>query len=139
MLKVRRFSSNAILPKKSHKGDAGFDLYSVENIEILPNSFKLVSTGLGFSVPNETYGRIAPRSSVSMKGIIVNAGVIDRSYCGVVKVLLMNMSSAVFQVNEGDRIAQLIIEKIVDNCDIVEVKDLEDSSRGEGGFGSTGI
>ena len=140
MLKVKKFSPDAVLPTKAHKGDAGWDLYSNEELVIPPQSWKLVSTGIGFTVPQGTYGRIAPRSGVSTKGIMVNAGVVDHPYQGEVKVLLVNISPmSEYIVEKHARIAQVILEKIVDECEIVEVEELESTTRGEGGFGSTGI
>jgi dUTP pyrophosphatase len=140
MLKVKKFSKDAVLPVKGRVGDAGWDLSSVEDVSIAPNSWKLVDTGIGFTVPDGTYGRIAPRSSVSTKGVSVNAGVIDKTYTGVVKVLLVNHSSTnTYEVKKYNKIAQLILEKIIENCNIVEVDDLDTTERGDGGFGSSGI
>jgi dUTP pyrophosphatase len=140
MLKVKKFKSEAFLPIKTRIDDAGWDLSSVEDIIIPPQSWKLVDTGIGIIVPNGTYGRIAPRSGVSTKGISVNAGVIDKNYRGKCKVLLVNHSTTNdFIIEKGDRIAQLILEKIIDECEIVEVDDFDETNRGESGFGSSGI
>jgi len=140
MLQVKKFNPDAILPKKGRLGDAGWDLSSVEDVIIPPLSWKLIDTGIGIIVPDGTYGRIAPRSGVSTKGISVNAGVIDKNYRGVCKVLLVNHSPTYsYGIGKGDRIAQLILEKIVDECLIVEVDELEESDRGVSGFGSSGI
>ena len=140
MLKVKKFFPDAVLPSKAHKGDAGWDLYSREEVIIPPQSSILISTGIGFTVPDGTYGRIAPRSGVSTKGIIVNAGVIDKTYIGEIKCLLVNISPINdYKVEKHARIAQVILEKIVDECEIIEVENLETTTRGEGGFGSTGL
>ena len=139
VLKVKKFNKDAVSPNKSHNGDAGWDLSSNEDMIIPPNSWKLVSTGIGFTVPMGTYGRIAPRSGVSTKGILVGAGVIDRNFCGEVKVLMFNFSQKdSFQVNKNDRIAQLLLEKIVESACVIEVENLEETVRGESGFGSSG-
>ena len=139
VLKVKKFNKDAVSPNKSRNGDAGWDLSSNEDMIIPPNSWKLVSTGIGFTVPMGTYGRIAPRSGVSTKGILVGAGVIDKSFCGEVKVLMFNFSHKdSFQVNKNDRIAQLLLEKIVENACVIEVENLEETVRGESGFGSSG-
>ena len=138
-LKVKKFTLDAILPKKGRLGDAGWDISSNEDITIPPNSWKLVSSGVGIAVPLGTYGRIAPRSGLSMKGIIVNAGVIDMNFRGEVKVLLVNVSPFPYNVSKNDRIAQLILEKIVDDCELEEVEDLDDTCRGDQGFGSSGV
>jgi dUTP pyrophosphatase len=140
MLKVKKLVSDAYLPKKGRIGDAGWDLSSVEDIVIPPQSWKLVDTGLGIVVPDGTYGRIAPRSGVSTKGISVNAGVIDKTYRGNCKVLLVNHSTTnSYVIGKGDRIAQLILEKIMDDCEIVEVDELDETIRGDNGFGSSGV
>ena len=137
-LKVKRCQEHAVLPKKGRPGDAGMDLSSAEDVVIPAGSWKLVSTGIGITGPLGTYGRIAPRSGVSTKGISINAGVCDRNYTGVVKCLMVNHGSSAFVVNVGDRICQLILEKIVDDCVVEEVGELEDTDRGESGFGSSG-
>ena len=98
----------------------------------------LVSTGLAFAIPTGNYGRIAPRSGLAVKNSInVGAGVIDSDYRGEVRVLLFNHGDVDFVISEGDRIAQLIIEKYTPT-ELVEVETLGETQRGEGGFGSTG-
>ncbi len=137
-LYVKKFNSNAILPERKSSGAAGYDISSCIDIVIEPNTWKLVSTGIGFTVPPGTYGQLAPRSGLSCKGVLVGAGVIDRDYTGEVKVLLFNMSDDTpLEVKVGDRIAQLIIKKI-ETPNVVEVDSLGDTDRGDGGFGSTG-
>jgi dUTP pyrophosphatase len=138
MLKVVKYDSSAALPRRAHSEDAGWDLSSVENLVIPDGAWSLVDTGLGISVPPGTYGRVAPRSGMSMRGIMVNAGVIDRSYTGRVKVLLHNLSPDPITISKGDRIAQLILERISSSAVLMEVEALEESDRGDGGFGSTG-
>ena len=99
----------------------------------------MVGTGLAFAIPVGNYGRIAPRSGLAVKNSIhVGAGVVDSDYRGEVKVCLFNHSDNVFDIAEGDRIAQMIIEKYT-MTDLVEVEALDDTIRGEGGFGSTGV
>lgn len=138
MLKVQRLTKTAQLPVRQHKGDAGYDLSADEDKTILPGEWKLISTGIAFTVPNGTYGRIAPRSGFSYKkGTMVGAGVVDQQYTGEVKVLIFNLSKETIMVKQGDRIAQLILEKI-ETPDVIEVEDLEKTQRGSGGFGSTG-
>lgn len=139
MLKVMRYETDIALPCKGRDGDAGWDLASAESVIIPPGEWKLVDTGVGVTVPMGTYGRVAPRSGVSTKGILVNAGVIDRTYTGRVKVLLVNISTTTpFVITKGDRIAQLILERIEENAELVEVAQLDDSVRGAAGFGSSG-
>ena len=142
-------------PFRANESDAGYDLFSTEYTTLEPFQRKLVSTGINMEIPQGFYGRIAPRSGVACKkGIDVMAGVIDSGYRGEIKVLLINLNfegynlqpnafEAMFgsanktEIKPGDRIAQLVIEK----CHTVEWKameTLEESQRGEGGFGSSG-
>jgi dUTP pyrophosphatase len=98
----------------------------------------MVSTGIAIGIPNGTYGRVAPRSGLAAKhGIDVGAGVIDPDYTGEVKVILFNNSDNDFEIKKGDRIAQLILEKVL-TPEIKELGELAKTLRGEGGFGSTG-
>jgi dUTP pyrophosphatase len=139
VLKIKKFNPSAIIPTRANPGDAGLDIASVEDITIPPQSWRLVDTGLGITVPKGTYGRLAPRSGVSTKGIIINAGVIDKIFCGKIKCIMINISDKSYEIKSGDRICQLILEKIVDECIIQEVDELEDTIRGSNGFGSTGV
>ena len=136
-LKVRRVKSNACIPTKGSCGSVGLDLYSTEEVTIAPGEYKLVSTGLVITLPVGTYGRIAPRSGLSTKGIDVKAGVIDPDYKGEVKVLLLNFGTEAFVCPSGRRIAQLILEKVT-FPKVEETWEMQETQRGEGGLGSTG-
>ena len=125
-------------PSRGSDEAAGYDLYSYENQTITPNKIKLIDTGISIRVPEGTYGRIAPRSSVSKKGILINAGVIDRDYRGPVKVMVHNLSNNDYVINKNDRIAQLILEQIK-TPPVELVEELDNTERGDGGFGSTGV
>ena len=138
ILKVKKLTDTAKLPEKQHIDDAAFDLYSDESVILAPSDIKLVSTGISFTVPVGTYGRIAPRSGLSTKGIFINAGVIDRNYTGEVKVILNNFGKNEIELPKFSRIAQLIVEKI-SNPSIIEVDELDPTERESGGFGSTGL
>jgi dUTP pyrophosphatase len=128
---------DAQAPTRGSDEAAGYDLYSYESETVVPKQIKLIDTGISIRVPEGTYGRIAPRSSVSKKGILINAGVIDRDYRGPVKVMVHNLSNDNYVINKNDRIAQLILEQI--KTPLVElVEELDDTVRGDGGFGSTG-
>jgi dUTP pyrophosphatase len=119
-------------------GAAGFDLYSDDTADVLPRSQQLISTGISIKLPDRTYGRVASRSGLAVKnGIHVGAGVIDQDYRGEIKVLLYNLSDETFKVKPGDRIAQLICERY-ESPEVILVAALDDTTRGEGGFGSTG-
>ena len=140
MIKVKKLDINARIPTRTNPTDAGADLYSVESVSLPPLSRKLISTGISVEIPEGYYGRVAPRSGLAFKnGIDVLAGVIDSSYRGSVGVILFNSDSAqTFDVNIGDRIAQLIIEDHY-NMAFQEREQLSDSNRGSGGFGSSGV
>ena len=140
VLKFVKISSRAKTPFKGSKDSAGYDLFSAENTIILARNKGIISTDLKISVPDGTYGRIAPRSGLAANNSIdVGAGVIDKDFRGVVKVILFNHSDFPFNINQGDRIAQLICEKI-EYPKILEVESFfeENTERGENGFGSTG-
>lgn len=117
---------------------AGLDLYACKDFNIPPRTRLLVPTGIKVKLPIGTYGRVAPRSGLSLKGIDVAAGVIDRDYTGEIRVLLVNNSDFNCIGKKGDRIAQLVIERIA-TVDIEQVDSIGQTARGDKGFGSTGI
>jgi dUTP pyrophosphatase len=138
-LLIKKLSPNATTPTRGSAFAAGYDLYASQPTTIPSRGKALVSTDLSIATPEGTYGRIAPRSGLAAKHFIdTGAGVIDADYRGEVKVLLFNHADVDFQVGRGDRIAQLVLERIY-TPEIVEVEDLEESVRGAGGFGSTGV
>ncbi|PFH52621.1 hypothetical protein AMATHDRAFT_139508 [Amanita thiersii Skay4041] len=135
-LLVKRHSEKARLPTRGSTLAAGYDLYSAENKVVPAHGKALVDTQISIAVPIGTYGRVAPRSGLASKYMIdTGAGVIDADYRGIVFVLLYNHSDSDFEVKEGDRIAQLILERIYTPA-IAE--NLDQTVRGAGGFGSTG-
>ncbi|KAF9534955.1 dUTPase-like protein [Crepidotus variabilis] len=137
-LLVKRHSEKAKIPTRGSALAAGYDLYSAESKIIPAHGKALVDTQISIAVPVGTYGRVAPRSGLASKFMIdTGAGVIDADYRGIVFVLLFNLSDKDFQVQEGDRVAQLILERVY-TPDVLEVEDLEETIRGAGGFGSTG-
>jgi dUTP pyrophosphatase len=138
VLKVVKLSENATLPQRKSDGSAGYDIYSSEKTDIFPKGKGMIKTDIAIQVPKGHYGRVAPRSSLAWKDFVdVGAGVIDEDYRGEVKVVLYNHGESLFHVKMGDRIAQLIIEKI-SYPEVKEVETLEETERGSGGFGSTG-
>eukprot|EP00096_Caligus_rogercresseyi_P015642 TRINITY_DN8117_c0_g1_i1.p1 TRINITY_DN8117_c0_g1~~TRINITY_DN8117_c0_g1_i1.p1 ORF type:complete len:178 (-),score=54.65 TRINITY_DN8117_c0_g1_i1:149-634(-) len=139
ILQVLKLSENATLPSRGSPLSAGLDLYAAKDVSIEPRGGRaLVPTDLSIAVPHGTYGRVAPRSGLALKkGIDVGAGVVDADYRGPLGVILFNMGTETFEVKTGDRIAQLICEAIL-YPEIKEVEKLEETARGEGGFGSTG-
>ena len=134
-----RLSVHAKAPVRGSSGAAGFDLCAAEAVVVGPSERVCVKTDLQIRVPDGTYGRVAPRSGLALKhGIDVGAGIIDSDYRGNVMVLLFNFGAFDFRVRKGDRIAQLILEKIC-TADPVERSSLDTTERGSGGFGSSGL
>ena len=139
VLKVKKLSERAQLPKKGSVLAAGFDLCSACDMVVEAGNKAMVPTDLSIAVPSGTYGRVAPRSGLAVKNFIdVGAGVIDEDYRGPVNVVLFNFSKTDFQIKQGDRIAQLVLEKIA-QAEVAECENLDETERGEGGFGSTGV
>lgn len=137
--RVKKLSDNAVLPSRGSPLSAGYDLSSATEMKVPARGKALVPTDLSIAVPEGTYARIAPRSGLTWKhSIDVGAGVIDADYRGPVGVILFNHCDVDFEVKIGDRIAQLIIEKII-VPEVEEVDDLDSTVRGSGGFGSTGV
>lgn len=141
VIKVKKLTSTAIVPTKSRKTDAGYDLYSDEDIALYAEDTKLISTGIAFAIPDGYAGLIWDRSGLGSKGIHRHAGVIDSSYRGDVKVALSNSRSShkdnIYFISKGDRIAQILFQK-VPHFDLVEIEELDDTDRGSSGFGSSG-
>lgn len=138
VLFVKRLVQHAIVPLRASAGAAGYDLYACENVQVQANRHALVPTGISIKLPTGTYGRVAPRSGLAVKKCIdVLAGVIDEDYRGEIIVVLMNHGDSDFEVKRGDRIAQLVLEKIA-IVPVREVATLPETARGAGGFGSTG-
>lgn len=138
MLKVKLLHLSSLAPTRSNPTDAGLDLYAEEDVTILPGSRQLVSAGIAISIPEGYVAYIKPRSGLALRhGIDVMAGVVDSSYRGEVNVLLVNLSHDNFTVFTGDRIAQLVIQK-VELWTPVVVDELDETVRGDNGFGSSG-
>ena len=130
------------VPVSASKFSSGVDLFSAENHELLikPNEVKLVSTGIKIDIPEGYEGQVRPRSGLAVKhGITVlnSPGTIDSDYRGIIKVILINLGEKIFSIQRGDRIAQLVIQKIFfPNFKVVQ--SLNNTKRGEGGFGHSG-
>ena len=130
--------SGESIPQYAHAGDAGADITASEKIAIPPRERILVSTGVRLEIPEGYVGLIWPRSGLAVKkGIDCGAGVIDSHYRGEVKVLLFNHSDNEFQIEPGDRIAQILIQK-VERVKFQLVDQLNETARSDAGFGSTG-
>ena len=128
------------MPARAREDDAGLDLYAALAVTIEPGSRALVPTGIALAIPPGYAGFVLPRSGLALRhGITLlnTPGLIDAGYRGEVKVLLVNHDRAAATVARGDRIAQLVIQR-VEPAELVEVDELPPSDRGTGGFGSTG-
>ena len=136
-LRIVRAHADAQLPVRADEDAAGYDLCAVEEAVVPARGRALVSTGLRVGLPKGVYARVAPRSGLAVNGVDTLAGVVDRGYTGIVYVLLRNDRDCDFMVHPGRRIAQLILERH-ETPPVVEVQELAVSSRGDGGFGSTG-
>lgn len=139
-LKVYLRSERATLPTRGSALAAGYDLYAAEDALIPGHGQGMVATDITVVVPIGTYGRVAPRSGLAVKhGISTGAGVVDADYRGEIRVVLFNHSLTDFAIKKGDRIAQLVLERIV-NAEIQQIsaEELDETERGAGGFGSTG-
>ena len=137
---IKRIGQHQLpLPTQQHDYDAGWDLCSTEDQLIIPGDGALISTGFAWEIPKGFVGLIRDRSGLAAKyGITVRAGVIDAGYRGEVKVALRNENRIEYRVNQGDRIAQMLIVPCV-HAETVEAKRLSSADRGDAGFGSTGM
>ncbi len=140
-VRIKRLDKDLPLPARAHRGDAGVDLYSTEDVTLAPGQRQLVGTGIALALPLGTVGLIHPRSGLAAKqGLsIVNApGTVDADYRGEIKVSLINLDPQTpVEITRGMRIAQLVVQR-VELVDFAEVEDLDVTERGEGGHGSTG-
>jgi len=137
-MRVKLLTDTARMPTRGSPGAIGLDLYADAGAYIPSRSWYVIPTGIAVAVPPGHYLRIAPRSGLAAKsGIDVLAGVVDADYRGEIKVVLMNNSLGAFRVEEGDRIAQAILE-VASIIDPVLVEELDDTMRNTNGFGSTG-
>jgi len=137
-LKVKKINNEAKIPTKGHPGDAGIDFYTTETVIFPPGGQMRVPTGIAVEIPEGHVGLIWDKSSVSFNlGLKIMGGVIDAGYRGEIIMNFLNTSNKEVLLDQGQKIAQLIIQKFED-CDIVEVSELTDTVRGIGREGSTG-
>ncbi|ATD70704.1 MULTISPECIES: dUTP diphosphatase [Gordonia] len=138
---VRRLDPDLPLPTRAHPGDAGVDLCSAIDLELPAGRRQLVGTGIAIALPFGTVGLIHPRSGLAARAglsIVNTPGTVDAGYRGEIKVCLINLDpEQSITISRGDRIAQLIVQR-VELPDFVEVEELDDTSRGDGGYGSSG-
>jgi dUTP pyrophosphatase len=136
-LKVNKIHPEAKLPQYSHKGDAGLDLFSSVDCVLNKGEVKPIPTGIRMAIPEGHVGLIWDKSGVSLKGVHRFAGVIDSGYRGEIRVVMVNFGKETFVIKKGMKVAQLLIQPVME-VEVVEADELEETSRGKNGFGSTG-
>ncbi len=139
-IEIVKLNPAAIIPCYAHPGDAGLDLFSIEEASISPGETKLIKTGIAIALPANTEAQIRPRSGLALKHsvtVLNSPGTIDAGYRGEIGVILINHGKKVFQVIPGMRIAQMVIASII-LPKVTVVRELNRTSRGNKGFGSTG-
>ena len=140
-VRFKKVHPDASLPSYAHPGDAGMDVRSVEDVELAPGARALVHTGLVMILPPGWEAQVRPRSGLALKhGVTVlnTPGTIDAGYRGEVGVILVNLGDVAFPVRKGDRIAQIVVAPVT-TADIEEADVVDETDRGAGGFGSTGV
>ncbi len=138
-IKIKKLNESATLPKYAKEDDAGMDFYAAESLVLQPGERKLVPTGIAMAIPSGFVGLIWDKSGVATKhGLKTMAGVIDAGYRGEVKILVHNLSNESYVVEKGNKVAQMLIQP-VSQKQLLEVSELDETDRGEGGFGSTGV
>jgi dUTP pyrophosphatase len=138
-LKVKKISSGARLPVYQHPGDAGMDLFAAEDVRLEAGAVRAVPTGIKMAIPEGFVGLIWDKSGISLQGVHRLAGVVDSGYRGEVKVVMVNLGKEPHVFKQGQKVAQMLIQP-VHPVEIVDAGEgeLDETSRGEGGFGSTG-
>ena len=140
-IKVKKLSENASLPRYIHKGDAGMDLASAQDVNLLPGQTRVVMTDLAFELPEGMELQVRSRSGMAAKHnvFVLNApGTVDSGFRGNVGVILTNLGSRIFEIKIGDRVAQAVFSKY-EHVRVYEYEEISNSERGTGGFGSSGI
>lgn len=138
-LEVKKLDPEAKLPTRAHSDDAGLDLYSIEECVLAPRERRVIKTGIAVAIPSGYVGLIWDKSGLAAKaGLKTMGGVIDAAYRGEIQVIIANLSDAPYIIQKGSKIAQLLIQK-VEIPEVCGVSKLDDTLRGDGGFGSTGL
>lgn len=142
VLPIKRLDSDVILPSYAYEGDAGLDLRANVDVDIAPFERKLIPTGLAVAIPEGFAGFVQPRSGLALKSGLSMAntpGLIDAHYRGELKVIAVNLdANEAIHISKGERIAQLVIQR-VPVVSLMEVDELDNTDRGTGGFGSSGV
>lgn len=140
-LRFKKVHPDAVLPSYAHPSDAGMDLRSVDDLTLAPGQRALVHTGLVMQLPPLYEAQVRPRSGLALKNgvtVLNTPGTIDSGYRGEVGVILINLGQAAFDVRKGDKIAQMVIAPVT-QPNIEETDVVDETDRGSGGFGSTGV
>ncbi len=141
-LEIKRIDPDLPLPRYAHEGDAGLDLYAAADVTLAPFERALVPTGVAVAIPEGHAGFVQPRSGLAIRqglSLVNTPGLIDSHYRGEIKVIAINLDPMTpVVINRGDKIAQLVIQP-VDRVELTEREVLDETVRGEGGFGSTGV
>lgn len=141
-LPIKRLDTGLPMPTYAHDGDAGLDLFSATDVTLGPLERTLVPTGVAVAIPHGYAGFVQPRSGLAARSglsFVNTPGLIDCRYRGEIRIIAINLDPTVpIEIRRGDRIAQLVIQPIV-HCEPIEVDTLDETARGEGGFGSTGL
>ena len=138
---IKRLSKEVSLPKYETSGSSGMDLASNMNTNINPGKIAIIPTGLSLSIPKGFEVQIRPRSGLAAKQkvtVLNTPGTIDADYRGEIKVILINLGHDIFRIEKGLRIAQMVVCPII-QAQLKEVSELNETERGKGGFGSTGV
>lgn len=137
-IKVKKLSPDAKLPSYAHAGDAGLDVCSIEETILKPGERRTIKTGISCEMPKGYAFFVWDKSGLSSQhGIKIMAGLIDSGYRGEYQIVLLNTSKKSYKIRSGDKIAQLVLQRI-EQAKMMEADKLKESSRGKGGFGSTG-
>lgn len=136
-LKIKKLHEDAVVPTRAHREDAGIDLYACGDHVIQGGETKKIPVGVALEMEVGYVGLIWDKSSIGSKGLKTLGGVVDAGYRGEVQVIMHNLTHEPYTFLHGQKVAQMLIQK-VELCDVIEVDELSDTVRGEGGFGSTG-
>ena len=141
-MRIHRLDPDLPLPRYAHTGDAGLDLYAASDITLEPHRRALIPTGIAVAIPEGYAGFVQPRSGLAIRqgfSLVNTPGLIDSHYRGEIKIIAINLDPETpIAISRGDKIAQLVIQPVV-TADLLEVDSLDQTQRGEGGFGSTGV
>jgi dUTP pyrophosphatase len=138
-MKVKVLDSKATIPEYAHHGDAGLDIFSIEDVTLAPGERRAIRTGLAMAIPEGHVGLVWDKSGLALnRGLKTMGGVIDSNYRGELQIILCNLSDTSYEVKTQTKIAQLLIQKI-EHVSIEVVEDIGITTRGEGRFGSTGL